>query len=400
MTSTPTIKGFSKIETEYEHSTKEAWNVPCPKCGKYQQLTWDKIQFNSDAFREGTDRSVRCKCEHCGETSEEQEWRSLFGQGKYVAEFPRRKTRGFFVNGLASTLTTWEKIVDDFLKATDEARNGNREPLKAWTNTALAETWDEEGIQLDETALINRAEDYGCVVPAEVVALTCGVDTQDDRFEYEVVGWGPGKESWGIEKGAIYGDLKQKDVWQRLDAHLMRTFQRSDGVELHLTATCVDSGGHFSLEVCRFCKARTDRNVWAIKGRGGMDTPFVSNPTKSNRAKAPLFILGVDVGKVLVYDRLKVDKPGPGYCHFPKEQGYDENYYKGLTAEKRIVTYKKGRATTAWVLKSQGFRRNEPLDMRNYATAAMEIANIPLDAEKPKKARKQRRVRSLGIVEE
>jgi phage terminase large subunit GpA-like protein len=66
-----------------------------------------------------------------------------------------------------------------------------------------------------------------------------------------------------------------------------------------------------------------------------------------------------------------------------------------------VVTYKKGRATTAWVLKNQGFRRNEPLDIRNYATAAMEIAHLPLEPmEERPKARKQRRVRRAGLSEE
>lgn len=348
ITSTPTIKGFSKIETEYEHSTKEVWNVPCPECGGYQPLVWARILFDKDGFRSGTDTTVSYTCAHCGAVSTEAAWKARFSEGKYVAEFPRRKTRGFFVNGLASLFTTWEKIVEDFLKASDEAKNGNRNPLKTWTNTVLAETWDEEGVQMDEGELMARAEDYGAEVPNGVLYLTCGVDTQDDRFEYEVVGWGLGKESWGIEKGSLYGDLDQPEVWDKLDETLARTFTRADGTTMAITATCMDTQGHHALEAYRFCKERWGRNIWGIKGKGGMDIPFISNPTKNNRAKAPLFTLGVDTGKVLVYDRLKVEKPGAGYCHFPtQDRGYDENYYKGLTAEKRIVTYKKGRATIA-----------------------------------------------------
>lgn len=401
VTSTPTIKGLSKIEAEYEHSTQEVWTVPCPRCGKYQGLSWEKIVFDSEAFREGTDRTVKCRCESCGEVSGEQDWRAGFARGKYRAEYPRRKVRGFFVNSLSSSFTTWEKITEEFLQATDEAKNGNREPLKTWTNTKMAETWDEEGEQMGEDGLLERAEEYGAEVPAQVQYLTCAVDTQDDRFEYEVLGWGRGKESWGIEKGEIYGDLKKPGIWQQLDETLMRTFEREDGVELHLSATCIDSGGHFSLEVYRFCKERWGRNVWAIKGKGGMDVPFLNNPTKNNRARVELFTIGVDVGKVLVYERLKIEEPGPGYCHFPVGRGYDENYFKGLTAEKRIVTYKKGRATTAWVLKSKGFRRNEPLDLRNYNTAAMEIARLPLGDERAeKKERKRRRVRNMNLMRE
>ncbi|MCD7918632.1 MAG: phage terminase large subunit family protein [Clostridiales bacterium] len=399
-TSTPTIKGQSRIETEYEHSTMEEWNVPCPVCGKYQQLTWAKIIFDEEGFRNGTNRDVAHSCEHCGVVSGEQEWKALFGKGKYVPTYPRRKTRGFHVNALASGFVSWEDIVDNFLTANDEKKKGNLELLKAWTNTEMAETWDETGVSLDDKDLMERLEDYGAEVPDEVLILTCGVDTQDDRFEYEVVGWGEGKESWGIKKGAIYGDLKQEDIWQRLDEALAETFTKADGTQMTIAGTCVDSGGHFSTEVYRFCKERYSRNIWAIKGKGGSDVPYIANPSKNNRVKAPLFTLGVDTGKSLLYGRLTVEEPGPGYCHFPDGDGlgYNEAYFKGLTAEKRVTTYKKGRATTAWVLKDYGFRRNEPLDIRNYATAALEILHPVLKATGAgKRTVRKRRVVSRGI---
>ena len=399
VTSTPTIKGLSRIEAEYEHSTKEVWNISCPNCGKYQPLTWDKIIFDSQSFQEGVESEIRMKCAYCEKESLEYEWRANFPSGKYIAEFPKRKVRGFFVNALSSPFQGWNVIIDEFLKANEAAKAGNREPLKTWTNTRLAQTWDDEGVQMNEQDLISRAEEYGAEVPDGVIALTCGVDTQDNRFEYEIVGWGIGKESWGIEKGEIYGDLKQPDIWERLDKILLRTFAKRDGTRLTLTAVCMDSGGHYANEVYRFCLPRWERNIWAIRGSNkGMDAPFISNPTRNNRVKVPLFILGVDTGKVLIYDRLKLETPGPGYCHFPVGRGYDENYFKGLTAEKRVITYKKGRATTAWVLKSSSFRRNEPLDIRNYAMAAMEIAHIPLEPIRHKKAQARRRgVRDQGI---
>lgn len=404
VTSTPTIKQQSRVEVEFEHSTMEYWNVPCPSCGKYQQLTWAKIKFDSDGFRDGISRDVYHECEFCKVVSSEAEWKALFHKGKYVALHPKRKTRGFYVNALASLLPTgdWEKIVDEYLTAVDEARKGNMEPMKTWTNTSMAETWDEAGEQVSDDDLLNRLEDYGAEVPDEVVALTCGVDTQDNRFEYEVVGWGLGMESWGIEKGIIPGDLKLKDVWERLDAMLLRSWKKADGLEMPLTATCIDTGGHFTVEVERFCLERWSRNVWAIKGSNkGMEAPFITNPTRNNRVKVPLFTIGVDTGKCLVYDRLKIEKPGPGYCHFPAgDKGYDAMYFKGLTAEKHVVTYKQGRSTWAWVLKNQGFRRNEPLDIRNYATAAVAIANLNLEpAQKKTTVKRGRRQRSRGLEE-
>lgn len=400
-TSTPTIKGASRIETEYEHSTKEVWNVPCPSCGKYQQLTWAKIKFDEEGFREGTNQEVLCECEHCGAVSTEHEWKRLFGQGKYIAEFPKRKARGFYANGLANAFTEWREIVSDFIVAYDESKKGNINPMKTWTNTVMAQTWDDDGIQLDDDDLRARLEEYGAEVPDGVVALTAGIDTQDDRFEYEIVGWGAGKESWGIETGKIYGDLKQTDVWERLDQILLKSWTKADGTKLTLRAACMDSGGHYTNEVYRFCLARWGRNIWAIKGGHGMDTPYISAPTRGNRVKVPLFMLGVDTGKCLVYDRLQIKYPGPGYCHFPKgeEFGYNELYFKGLTAEKRVMTYKKGHATYAWVLKDEGFRRNEPLDMRNYAQAAVEIANISLEPQTAKKRPTKRRRQRRGPID-
>jgi phage terminase large subunit GpA-like protein len=401
VTSTPTNKGQSRIETEYEHSTQEVWNVPCPVCGKYQPLTWAKIKFDAEQFREGINRIVRCECEFCGAVSEEYEWKQAGQRGKYIATYPTRKVRGFFVNALSSTFTTWEEITEDFLTAIDERDKGNIQLLKTWTNTALAETWDETGVSLEQDNLKERAEAYTAEVPEGVLYLTCGVDTQDDRFEFEVVGWGIGAESWGIIKGAIYGDLKGTDIWERLDEQLLKTFHKGDGTIMSITATCIDSQGHHALQVYRFCKDRWARNVWAIKGKGGMDVPYISNPTKNNRASAPLFILGVDTGKCLVYDRLQVSNPGPGYCHFPIGRGYDDLYYKGLTAEKLVMTYKQGVATRKWVLKDLGFRRNEPLDIRDYAQAAVEIANLPLwPKEKKRPTRRGRRQISRGIGED
>lgn len=400
VTSTPTIKGASRVETEYEKSTMEVWNVPCPSCGKYQPLTWANIKFDSDGIREGTNTEVFCECEFCKVVSTEPEWKQMQVKGKYVSTYPEREVRGFYVNGLSNPFTEWKLIASDFVKAKDEAKRGNMEPLKTWTNTVMAQTWDEVGTQVDENELILRLEDYGAEVPDAVIALTCGVDTQDNRFEYEVVGWGAGRESWGIEKGVIPGDLTQTEVWERLDQMLMRTWAKKDGTRLPLTATCIDSQGHFALEVQRFCLPRWGRNVWAIKGSNkGMDAPFISNPTRNNRVKVPLFILGVDTGKCRIQDQLNIKEPGPGYCHFPKgDRGYDAYYFKGLTAEKHVVTYKKGRATWAWVLKNTAFRRNEPFDIRNYAQAAVEIAKIPLEpiSVAPKKAR-VRKQRSKGI---
>ena len=316
--STPVLKGQSRIETEFNQSTREEWNVPCPACGHYQPLVWANVVFD----REDPQGEVRYKCERCGEVLGEYQWKQAARRGRFVAENPGAEARGFHLNTLASTFCGWKEIVQKFLVAKEQLDQGNPEGMKVWVNTELGETWEEQGEVVEDAELLGRRELYEADVPDGVLVLTAGIDVQDDRFEVEVVGWGVGKESWGT-----------RDRWER--------------------------------------------KVWAIKGKGGSDVPFIRNPTTNNRVKAPLFTLGVDAGKALLYQRLRHQTKGPNYCHFPinEEAGYDGDYFKGLTAEKMVVRFRKGRPVVTWELKDSKHKRNEPLDLRNYATAALEITN-------------------------
>lgn len=388
--STPTVKSVSRIAVEYENSTQEEWNVPCPACGEYQPLTWGQIRFDRNESGEVTQVSHVCKI--CGVISTEYEWKSQFEKGKYIAKYPERKDRGFHLNSLGSTLTPegWKKVVRDFLIANEEKKKGNIELLKAWTNTEMGEVWEEEGQTIEDSVLLKRRQKYNCEVPEDVIILTAGIDTQDNRFEIEVVGWGIGFESWGIQYKKIYGDPKLPEVWKKLDDFLLQTFEKKDGTKMRIRSACMDSGGHFPNEVYAFCKARYPRGLFAIRGKGGADVAYIPRPTKNNRVKAWLFTLGVDTGKALLLQRLLVEEEGEGYCHFPRDEekysdrGYDEEYFKGLTAEIMVLRYKKGRAVFEWELKQKGLR-NEPLDCRNYAQAAVLISGVTLKEEKRRK---------------
>ena len=374
--STPTLKASSRITTEFEASSKEEWNVPCPCCGHYQPFVWERLVFDS----EDTTKPIMYKCERCGELSGEYDWKKAAQRGHFVAENDNVEVRGFHLNTLASNFCSWKEVVDKFLVANELSKQGDHEKLKTWVNTDLGEAWEEPGTTIDDTSLVNRREIYEAEVPDEVLILTAGVDVQDDRFEVEVVGWGVGKESWGIRYQKIYGDLMSERVWSDLDQFLLQTFQKLDGSKLPITSVCIDSGGHHTNEVYKFTKERWERRVWAIKGKGGQDVPYIRDPSKNNRAKTPLFIIGVDAGKSLIYQRLKHETKGPNYCHFPlnEEAGYTEEYFKGLTAEQMVVRFRKGRPTIMWEIKDPKQKRNEPLDLRNYATAALEITNPTL----------------------
>jgi phage terminase large subunit GpA-like protein len=61
-------------------------------------------------------------------------------------------------------------------------------------------------------------------------------------------------------------------------------------------------------------------------------------------------------------------------------RGYDTEYFKGLTAERRIVKSKHGFRTYIWTKRLS--QRNEPFDCRNYALAAARLPWCGIDLAK------------------
>ncbi|WP_068776104.1 phage terminase large subunit family protein [Paenibacillus sp. FJAT-26967] len=379
MVSTPTIKGASRIEKAYNDSSMEQWCLPCPDCGEYQSLSWKQIRFE--------DATMACK--FCGALNGEFHWKS--GEGRWIARKPNRKVRGFHLNELASPWKLWEKIIEEF----KEAKRGGPETLKAWVNTSLGESWEEKGEQLDEDVLYNRREMYHADVPDGVKILTAAVDTQDNRFEVEVQGWGEGHENWRIQYHVIYGDLKQPQIWKDLDEFLTRTWVDAGGRKFPIAMTCMDSGGHFTNEVYKFCKARMSRRIFPIKGESpgdGTYLPLYAGTSTNNIYKATVFRLGVNEGKTKVTSALKIPMVNEfgekcrGYCHFPmdtpdKQRGFDRReYFEGLTAEALHTRMKMGVPYQVWV---QVRARNEPLDLAVYNRAAIEILQPDLDNMEP-----------------
>lgn len=178
MVSTPVIKGHSRIETEYNQSTREEWNVPCPECGHYQPFVWANLIFDPDDLQ----KEIVYKCERCGCVANQYRWKQQSQQGRFVAENHGAETRGFHLNTLASTFCGWKEIVQKFIVAKEQLDQGNPEGMKVWVNTELGETWEERGEQVEDTELFNRREIYDAVVPEEVLVLTAGVDVQDGKL--------------------------------------------------------------------------------------------------------------------------------------------------------------------------------------------------------------------------
>ena len=365
MVSTPTMKGISRIYPEFESSTRDEWMTHCPTCGAAQPYTFDAMLWR--------DRTIPVmRCASCGAEHDEHTWKVQPHEWMSQAA---SDVRGFHLNAFASVWKTWPELVRDY----SEAYNTGPERLQTWINTVLGEPYENAEGVIEVESINENCEPYEAEVPDDVLVLTCGVDTQDDRLELEVVGWGLGGQSWGIEYKIIYGNTGTADVWNDLDAYLSREFKKANGEGMIISCTCIDSAGHSTEQVYKFCLPRLKRRIFPIVGRGQWGTPSVRKPTRNNRYRIPLFTLGVGTIKGTLHARLKAQKGEPGYCHFPKDpkRGYDEVYFAGLLSERMVVRRTRGRETVRWELRSDK-TRNEPLDCRVYAMGAFEILDPDL----------------------
>lgn len=372
--STPGLKGASRIDFAFREGTQEEWQVPCPSCGHYQTYSWDRVSEDANGMA----------CEECGEVIGEFEWKRQQQNmlGKWVAMAPDNlrlnKSRSFHLNELASPWVRWEEIMHNYRSAKALGEEG----LKVWVNTSLGEPFESQGDTADESRLYARRTDYGADLPDEVLLLTAGVDVQDNRLECEVVGWGEGHRSWGIQYFIIFGDPGQTAVWDQLDDILIeKRWQYADGSSIGVTTACIDSGGHYTTEVYEYCHKRMAARIYPIKGVGGDGIPLITTYSTKNRYGVPLFRLGVDSGKDTIVSDLKQESSDDlRYCSFPSDssKGYTKEYFRKLTAEMKVAKTVNGRVKFQWVLRP-GHKRNEAFDCRNYALAALEILSPPLD---------------------
>ncbi|KAA8750109.1 phage terminase large subunit family protein [Paenibacillus sp. UASWS1643] len=405
--STPTTKDHSEIEKQYEDSTKERLHFMCPSCDHLQTLSWQRMKYTYD---EETSQctEVTHACEECGAMHHEHEWkRDYADRTQWIAEKKHATTRGFHLSALAATINyTWKMAVAEWVAANKKGKQA----VKVFINTVLAELWEEEGQKLEHEILLNRREMYRARVPEGVKFLTIGVDTQDTRFEIDVVGWGSGFTSWRIQRHIIPGDLNQPQVWQELREFLSRTWHDAEGRPFRSVRTLIDSGGHHTLRVYKFCRPLQALNVYALKGEeagDGTQTPLLNGFSTNNVPKATVIRVGVSEGKAAVFASLSLDPGELGSCRFPLPHPdnpdpfvYDEEYFKQMTAEQLVTRYKGGKPYTAWV---QTRARNEALDLAVYNRAAIEMANpnfnLPLpDPSKPGAGRKQPKKKKGGMV--
>ena len=365
-TSTPTTKGISRIESEFEQTDQRKWFVPCHKCKKRQVLKWSQVKWE-----DGQPETAWYECEHCKAKWTDKQRLAAVKRGEWRATAPFNGKRGYWLNGINSPFrhkrgykNRLHQMAAQFL----EAKSGGEETLKTWVNTFLAETWEEEGDTIDTTGLLSRCENYGEKLPSGVLLLTIAGDVQKDRIEAEIVGWGEGEESWGIQHLRFMGDTEQDDVYERFREACTREFVHPRYGTMKIAGGALDAG--FRTErVLQWCRDNPDLNIFPVMGSATKMKLPVTRPAKRGRA----FQVCTFTFKLQTYARLKQTEPGPRYMHFPRT--YEEEYFLQLTAEKLVKKLVKGRPKHEWVVIRPG-GRNEALDIRVYNAATLYLLNV------------------------
>lgn len=371
--STPVLKATSVIEPEYEASDQRRYHVPCPKCGVAQYLKWAQLKWPKDS-----PRKAELECESCSAMIAEHHKTQMLTDGKWIPAYPDRSTAGFHLNALYAPygwVNSWAHLATEW---TAIIHKRDLRQQQTFVNTNLAETWEETGEKLDESGLYARREVYPAPCPDGVMVLTGAADVQDDRIEVECVGWGIDEESWSIDYRVFHGSPGQPDVWKELDAWRKQTWNHVNGLPLTIIQLAIDTGGHHAKEAYEFVKARERERVCALKGSNQAAHPLVGRPTKSNYGNVMLYPVGTDTAKDTIFSRLKLDSFGPGYCHFPHAQTYDDEYFAQLTSEEKRSKYEKGILQGTYYKKIRA--RNEALDLKVYNLAAYAILNPNMTA--------------------
>lgn len=369
LVSTPTVKGESRIDEEFQASDQRHYHVPCPHCGDYAPMLWARVRWDAKLTR------AWIVCEACGAETDEHHKTAMLEAGRWIPHNPGAAVRGYTVNALYSPIGlgwTWLELARDWM-----ASQGDEVKLKRFINTALAEVWEDRREGIDHTHLLNRLEAYPEDMPRRVRSV--GIDVQKDRIEVSVYDFGAGEECWGIDHIIVEGDTADAATWTALGEEI-------DAIRPDTGA--IDSG-YAADEVYTFARGR--RWLFVTKGIKGSDKTFIEDDESRRRrlrkrrkkSHSP-FLVGNVAAMMLITQRLRISRPEygtacPGFIHFPHgEDAFDDEFFRQLASSAYVIVKRGKKSVYEWQEKAT-HPRNEAFDCWKLAVVGVRLAKINLD---------------------
>ncbi len=373
--STPLIAPGCRITRNFDAGSQEHLEVPCPECGHYHALEWENLLANLDD--EFPDK-VFFSCPECGAVIEEHHRDAMRRQGNWVAKNPkaRSKHRSFYLWSAYSSLQSWQRIADEWRDA-----EGDPAAEQVFLNDTVGKAYRTKGEAPPWETLRDRAEETGHVrgtIPAGAVLLTVGVDCQKDRVEWHLVGWGRDLRRWVIDYGVISEHIAEKGCQEGLADLLKSSWRNVVGRSIEIDLMAID-GNAWTEDVWSFAKKHRATDVIMVRGANSDNAPLFAQVKKERNKAGKLlkysrrfYNFGSSVMKMAFYRNLKkVDPLVRGYVGLPK--GMEDEYYRQITAERRVPSKNKnGYTTYKW--DKDANQANEGLDtMLQAESAAMKL---------------------------
>ena len=331
--SAPIFETTSHVLRYYRQSDMRVFEVPCPECDEFHEIIWEDIRWP-----DGKPGEAFYACPECGCAIKEKHKPEMVEKGRWRATQPEVAGHaGFRLNALVSLLAnaSWGKLAKEFLSAKDDPAS-----LQTFINTLLGQGWNDAVQDIDDEQKYSEREDFSIdQVPAEVLAMTAGIDVQRDRLECTWLGWVENGDCLVLAHYVVWGDPHDNGTWIEMDGILKTRYSHELGGEIGLDAAVVDSGDGETMEsVYAFCFPRLRRKILAGKGMAG-NRPWIE-ASKTKRRGGRLFMIGVDGIKSHILNRLAHGRS----IRFAK--ALPRVWFEQLASERLIVRYSRGQPTT------------------------------------------------------
>ncbi|MGL5327843.1 MAG: phage terminase large subunit family protein [Peptostreptococcaceae bacterium] len=365
LTSTPTLRDGNVWKAFESADEQRYFYVPCPHCGKYQQLKFSQIKWPKDITPQDAQEMAYYECEKCKGKINDSHKMVMLRNGKWKAtkKSSSRKKLGFHLNTLYSPWVRFGDVAYEFLKSKDFP-----DMLQNFINSWLAEPWEDTQLKLNSNVVKERETEYEeLVVPNEAQIITAGVDVQKRKLFYTIRAWGTKYTSWNIAHGEV---LDFEDIEEIMN----KIYKKKNGEEFQVGLCCIDSGDRTE-EVYDFCYENSE---WAIPIKGASQQMYakynISKIDKINSKANGMKLVLVNTGqyKDIIANRLKREN---GTGSFMVHKDCDLDYAQQITNEHKVKVKKGLREVEVWKTKTAR-APNHYLDCEVYACLAGDLLNV------------------------
>ncbi|MCF1744214.1 phage terminase large subunit family protein [Paradevosia shaoguanensis] len=371
--STPLVEPGCRITENYKQGSQERLHVPCPHCGHMQVLEWENFAANIDEAHPENAHFV-CADPECGGVIEEYHRGQMIAGHEWRADNPSAKRfhRSFELWSAISLLQSFERVAREWIGA-----KGDPAAEQVFFNDTVGRAYRTLGEAPGWEALRDRAAestyDRGHI-PAGFLIVTCGIDCQQDRVEWQVLAFGRDRKRAIVDYGVFPGHISEERCQLALNGLLTQTWPNAFGRRIGLDLTGID-GNAFTEDVWDWVKKHPTSRVIMLRGVGSEAAPLLARVKRERDKQGKLvkwsrrfYNFAASVMKMGLYRNLvKTDPMQRGYVALPR--GLEDEFFRQLTAESRKPERNKktGFVSYKWVKAPE--QANEGLDTHLQAEA-------------------------------